>query len=250
MKKIKEVTMKENRFGLSGTVLKMIAVITMLIDHIGAVIVQRTQIFEQFSSGEWLWLNQSYGMLRDVGRLAFPIFCFLLVEGFVHTRNDKKYLVRMLLFALISEIPFNLALTGNLMDTRFQNVYWELSLGLIVLMLMKGSEKGRMPAVLSLIYKISVTAAGMLLAELLYFDYGLYGILSIAILYLFRSSRLSQALAGGISFSWELPAPLAFFAVVCYNGKRGRGRKYPFYIFYPAHLLILYGIARAIGCPY
>ncbi len=242
--------MKENRFGLSGTALKMIAVITMLIDHIGAVIVQRTQMFEQFASREWLWLNQSYEMLRDVGRLAFPIFCFLLVEGFLHTRNEKKYLIRMLLFALISEIPFNLALTGNLMDRRFQNVYWELSLGLVVLMLMRWAEKGRLPALLSFIYKASVTVAAMLLAELLCFDYGLYGILSIAILYLFRSNRLSQALAGGVSFSWELPAPVAFLAVACYNGKRGRGLKYPFYIFYPAHLLILYGIAIAIGCPY
>ena len=242
--------MKENRFGLSGTALKMIAVITMLIDHIGAVIVQRTQMFEQFASPEWLWLNQSYEMLRDVGRLAFPIFCFLLVEGFLHTRNEKKYLIRMVLFALISEIPFNLALTGNLMDRRFQNVYWELSLGLVVLMLMRWAEKGRLPALLSFIYKVSVTVAAMLLAELLCFDYGLYGILSIAILYLFRSNRLSQALAGGVSFSWELPAPVAFLAVACYNGKRGRGLKYPFYIFYPAHLLILYGIAIAIGCPY
>ena len=242
--------MKENRFGLSGTALKMIAVITMLIDHIGAVIVQRTQMFEQFASREWLWLNQSYEMLRDVGRLAFPIFCFLLVEGFLHTRNEKKYLIRMVLFALISEIPFNLALTGNLMDRRFQNVYWELSLGLVVLILMRWAEKGRLPALLSFIYKASVTVAAMLLAELLCFDYGLYGILSIAILYLFRSNRLSQALAGGVSFSWELPAPVAFLAVACYNGKRGRGLKYPFYIFYPAHLLILYGIAIAIGCPY
>ena len=123
-------------------------------------------------------------------------------------------------------------------------------MGLVVLMLLRFAEMAKLQPVLLAVFSVSVTAAAMLAAELLHFDYGLYGILSIAILYFFRSNRLIQALAGGLSFWWELPAPLAFLAVACYNGKRGRRIKYAFYIFYPAHLLLLYGIARAIGCPY
>lgn len=242
--------MKENRFGLSGNALKVIALITMFIDHTGAVLVQRTRMFPAFSGEEWALLNRSYEMLRNVGRVAFPIFLFLLVEGFIHTRNPRKYLLRMLFFALVSEIPFNLALSGQLINPNFQNVYWELSMGLVLLMVLRFAERAKLPSVLFSVFSVSVTAAATLAAELLQFDYGLYGILSIAILYFFRSNRLTQALAGGLSFWWELPAPLAFLAVACYNGKRGRGIKYAFYIFYPAHLLLLYGIARAIGCPY
>lgn len=242
--------MKENKFGISGNVLKMIALVTMLIDHVGAVIVQRTRVFPEFSGEDWIWLNQSYDLLRSVGRVAFPIFCFLLVEGFLHTKSAGKYLTRMLVFAVISEIPFNLAITGGIQSTAYQNVYWELALGLAVLMIFRFFEEKKFHYILQVIARLLVVTVAMGAAESLNLDYGLYGILSIAILYICRTNRLVQALAGGLSFCWEIPAPLAFVPVAFYNGKRGRGLKYAFYVFYPAHLLILYEIAIAIGCPY
>lgn len=239
--------MKESRFGLSGNALKGIAVLTMLIDHIGAVIVQRTCIYPQFDTEFW---NQIYGPLRSIGRVAFPIFCFLLVEGFLHTRNVRKYLTRMLIFAVISEIPFNLAITGDLWNQSYQNVYWELALGLTVIWLIRIMEEKPVAVFWQVIWTVLILALGMVSARMLNLDYGFYGIFSIVVIYLCRKNRLIQATAGALSFWWELPAPAAFLPVVCYNGKRGRGLKYAFYIFYPAHLLILYIIARAIGCPY
>lgn len=239
--------MKENRFGLSGNALKGIAVITMLIDHIGAVIVQRTCMFPQFDMEFW---RQIYGPLRSIGRVAFPIFCFLLVEGFLHTKDVRKYLTRLLIFAVISEIPFNLAITGDVWNRNFQNVYWELAMGLVVIWLIHRMEKKPVSLLGQIIWTALMLALGMSLAEVLSLDYGFYGVFSIVVIYLCRKNRLVQAAAGALTFWWELPAPAAFLPVACYNGKRGRGRKYAFYIFYPAHLLILYIIARAIGCPY
>ena len=110
---------KNRRFGLNGSTLKMIAVVTMLIDHIAAVllvkllIVNGTWELNGYSGSrvlniltlEHMNMVKIYQLMRDIGRIAFPIYCFLLVEGFMRTRNVKKYLGRMLLFAFISEIP-------------------------------------------------------------------------------------------------------------------------------------------------
>ena len=103
----------ENRRGISGNGLKLIALLSMLTDHFGAVVVERTRVFNQFDTQFW---DTIYGPLRSVGRLAFPIFCFLLVEGFIHTKDVKKYFFRLMLFAFLSEIPFNLALTGAISE--------------------------------------------------------------------------------------------------------------------------------------
>ena len=97
--------------GIKTFLLKWIAIISMLIDHIGAVL---------FPWCEWM---------RIVGRLAFPIFAYLLVEGFVYTKDVKKYLVRLGLFALISEIPFDLAFFGTVFAPVHQNVFFELFCG-------------------------------------------------------------------------------------------------------------------------
>jgi len=102
------------RRGLSGTALKYIACVTMLIDHIGASCVEAGLLVPKLESGELsgsaldqLPLYQLDRVLRFTGRLAFPIFCFLLVEGFVHTHDVKKYVQRLFVFALISEVPFS-----------------------------------------------------------------------------------------------------------------------------------------------
>ena len=102
--------MEQKRFGISGSALKVLALMIMLIDHIGAVIVVKIMNAPGFDHDFW---GSLYWPLRYIGRLAFPIFCFLLVEGFVHSSNVKKYLGRILVFAAISEIPFDLAITGK-----------------------------------------------------------------------------------------------------------------------------------------
>ena len=232
---------------LSGSTLKMIALVTMLIDHIGAVIVQRTMSMSGFDHNFW---SSLYWPLRYVGRVAFPIFCFLLVEGFLHTSNVKKYLSRMLLFALISEIPFNLAISGKVIDLNYQNVFFELFFGIGAMYYLEVVEKKQKNYLLQVILRLGIIAVFAIAAEYFNFDYGMYGIISIVALYAFRQNKLWQLLIGALSFYWEPVAPLAFLLMAFYNGKRGRSIKYAFYIFYPAHMLILYVIARVIGCQY
>ena len=126
------------RCSFSGTALKTIACITMLIDHIGASCIEAGLLLPELERGEisggaWdqLSLFQLDRVLRFTGRLAFPIFCFLLVEGFVHTHDVKKYVRRLFLFALISEVPFDLAFFRTPFALDHQNVYWTLALGVL-----------------------------------------------------------------------------------------------------------------------
>ena len=105
---------QEKAVGLSGSTLKLIAIVTMFIDHLGVVAFE-TQISNYMVP---------YYIMRLIGRLAFPIFCFLLVEGFFHTRDVKKYALRLLVFAFISEIPFDLAFNRQLFYWRHQNVFF------------------------------------------------------------------------------------------------------------------------------
>lgn len=232
---------------LSGSALKILALMIMFIDHIGAVIVQRTMSMPGFNHDFW---SSFYWPIRYVGRIAFPIFCFLLVEGFVHTSDIKKYLFRLLLFALISEIPFDLGVSGKLIDWNYQNVFWELAVGILALYVFRGIEEKKLNTMTKIIYRLFVIAVFALGAQGLHLDYGMYGIISIVALYVFRQNKWTQLLLGAVSFCWEPVAPLAFLVIAFYNGKRGRNLKYAFYAFYPAHLLLLYIIARVIGCQY
>ena len=239
--------MELKRVGLSGSTLKIIALVTMFIDHIGAVIVQRTMWMPGFDHDFW---NSLYWPLRNIGRIAFPIFCFLLVEGFIHTSSVKKYLGRMILFAFLSEIPFNLGISGKIINFDFQNVYWELVMGIAAMICLDVIEKKKLNYLIQVILRLSVIAVFALGAEALNLDYGMYGIISIVALYVFRQNKVPQLIVGAISFCWERIAPLAFLPIAFYNGKRGRNIKLVFYIFYPAHLLVLYVIARVMGCQY
>ena len=122
-------TLSRPGFSLSGTALKRIACLSMLLDHIGASLLENG-LFKQGSF--WPGDVQLDGVLRLAGRLAFPIYCFLLVEGFLHTHDFKKYALRMLGFALISEWPFDWAFFSGVYWGH-QNVYFTLLLGLLAM---------------------------------------------------------------------------------------------------------------------
>ncbi len=231
----------QRQFGVSGSTLKLFAIITMLIDHTGAAVVGpyfsyssvRTTNYDLYQT-----LYHLYRIMRGVGRLAFPVFCFLLVEGFFHTRSVKKYCERLFLFALISEFPFDFALKQSVPFWGKQNVYFTLLIGLICIWML--SELQTMPCI-----QLFAIGASMYLADALMTDYNYKGVFLIAILYLFHDYRLYQCAAGAAAISWENYAPFSYILCYFYNGKRGLKLRYIFYIFYPGHLIVL-GIIRNV----
>ena len=241
------------RCSFSGTALKMIACITMLIDHIGASCIEAGLLLPELKTGEvsggalnQLPLYQLDRVLRFTGRLAFPIFCFLLVEGFVHTHDVKKYVRRLFLFALISEVPFDLAFFRTPFYPGAQNVYWTLALGVLAMAGLKHFEKPDGSAS----WKGLLCAAGCTLAALLACtDYSASGVIIICALYLTHADRKRQCIVGAVLFAWEFTAPLAFVLIWFYNGQRGRctpAMQKVFYWFYPVHLSVLAAVTNLL----
>ncbi len=227
------------RYGLSGSTLKLIACVTMLIDHTGAAIVDTIMFHGQLRYTDpqaFENLRTLYSWMRGIGRLAFPIFCFLIVEGFFHTKSVRRYCERLLLFALISEIPFDLALKPGVPYWNKQNVYFTLLISLVCLWMLQ-SFRG--------MYCVQFIAvfSSMTMANALMTDYNFKGVFLIVILYLFHEHRLYQCVAGAAAIAWENWAPLSYILCFLYNGKRGIRLRYFFYVFYPGHLLVL-GIIR------
>lgn len=219
--------------GISQEGLKALACILMLVDHIGAV------LFPHFLS------------LRIVGRLSFPIFCFLLTEGAMRTRKPMGYILRLLLAALISEIPFDLAFYGHI-GQEGQNVMWTLLLGCAMLTAMK---KVGNPGKCCLLILFAIAA------ECLRTDYGGYGILIIGLFELTRGVKgagliravgltaIGAVIPSLVLTVWGISVPiqcfcaLALIPIGCYNGrKRGYSpwTQWGFYSFYPVHLLALH----------
>jgi len=242
----------QDRF--DGNQLKMIAVITMFIDHIGYLFLGRGVIPQlrgmQLPCDSWY---VCYQCLRTIGRVAFPIYAFLLVEGFTHTRDWKKYARNLGIFALISEVPFNLMAKSQVFDSSVQNVYFTLLIGLLMLKLMNLIEKKVAGETGKIVQLLAAGAAGWL-AWTLKTDYDFVGIFLIAVFYVFRFERF-KACALGIFWmtymlgkTYYLPGFLAAFGLIwMYNGKRGKTRwKYGFYLAYPVHMLVFYGIFRII----
>ena len=210
--------------GLNTFSLKCIAIASMLIDHMGAVL---------FPYSTWM---------RIVGRLAFPIFAYLLVEGFVYTRDVKKYLIRLGIFALISEIPFDLAFFGNVVAMKHQNVFFELFLGILVLYLMlKTTDQAQ---------RVMIVIPALLISDWLCLDYGSWGLLMILAYYVCREKKLLKlALIVAINLlmgNSQVYAGLAVLIIALHNRELGPKMKLFFYAFYPAHLLILFFISILI----
>lgn len=233
----------------------------MLIDHFGAAVLGRYLTKAGFLTAmenktAFLAWKASYGELyflywitRGIGRIAFPIFCFLLVEGFFHTKDIKKYSVRMALFALISEIPFDLAFQNTILEFAYQNVFFTLTIALFTIaacgQIAKAPEKALLTKCL---LQLACLFLGMIVAQKVFrADYGAFGVFAVWILYLFYGRRKQMLTAGVLTFLWEVTAPLAFVPIKFYNGKRGISLKYFFYLFYPVHILLLYLLCVLLG---
>ena len=233
----------------SGSALKWFAVLIMLVDHIGACLLE-VFVLNYYGVSPlagridnlYFWLSLD-SVLRGIGRAAFPIFCFLLVEGAVHTRSPRKYLLRLASFALISEIPFDLALHNQPFYWGTQNVFFTLLAGLLVIQAFQRSPGQEWRGMLAL----AVLGAA---AELCGTDYGAIGVAVIAVMYLLRErplvmSILSLALLVLLNRQ-ELCSIPAFLAMALYDGRRGRQPKYFFYVFYPVHLLLLWAAGNFV----
>lgn len=232
--------------GLTSNMLRAIAVVLMLSDHIWATVM---------SFGNWM---------TYIDRMAFPIFAFQIAEGFVHTSNFKKYVLRLLGFAVITEIPFNLFYSSRWFNPYHQNVLFTLLLGLLAISVIdKVKKKFTVKTVaLSLLWLLLICIASVLG----FVDYGFTGMITVVMFYLLRdfpfawlAQLVAMVLINIVFFEgqvvpveifgkmFEIPtqgyAVFALIPIWLYGGRKGRSSKimqYGFYAFYPVHMLILY----------
>lgn len=231
---------------INRDLLKILAMSFMLLDHLWATIIPGNQ-----------WLT-------FIGRMAFPLFAFMIAEGFVHTSNFRKYALRLLVFALISEIPFNLFYSSSVFYPFHQNVIFTLLIGLLAIKVIDIYLQKRTP--LNLVYATLAAVGLPLLAEIAMTDYGAIGVMTVIVFYLFRNMRYTwllqlialfilnvvifqgfyipiEILGQQIEFPTQGFAVFAMIFIYLYNGAKGGGGKimqYSVYLFYPLHMLILY----------
>lgn len=222
---------------MSSFVLKIIACITMFCDHFGNYYFKSTTV------------------LNYIGRFAFTIFAFQIVQGYMHTKDIKKYIKRLFIFAIVSQAPFMLFsyyISNNLFAI---NVVWTLLFGLLTVLIYDKYNR---------FTGISCCFSLGLIAEVLKFDYGFYGVFIVFMFYLLRDNKLSMSIVFILSvilkfyystIKYSLPISyifcgnkysvlmystcLSIIPILFFNGKKGKDAKYLFYIFYPLHLSIL-----------
>lgn len=241
--------MEKTRFGLNSTALRLLAILFMLLDHLWATVVPGN-----------LWMT-------CVGRLAFPIFAFQLCEGYRHTGDFRRYCLRLLLFALLSEIPFNLFYAGSVLFPFHQNVMFTLLLGLLAIRQtdMLRREQGIKKKSLRALTLLLIIAGGVVLFP----DYGLMGVMTVLCFFVFREHRLFQLAAMavlnifafkgqtipvslfGVAYDFPIQgfALLALPLIWLYNGEKGpggKGLRLFWYIFYPLHMLALHFIQQFV----
>ena len=248
------LTSKKLLGGINANTLRLIACCLMLMDHMWATVIPGAN-----------WLTYA-------GRLAFPIFAFQIAEGFFHTSDVKKYAKRLLIFGLISEIPFNMMYVSSPVYPFHQNVMFTLLLGLLIinelekLRVLPGADAiPKSEVIKTLIFGVLKIAGLIFLSVFTFPDYGLLGVLTIVLFYICHGLPFGWVLqiagrvyiniiaAEGLSISVticgsEIMFPTQGFAVLSlliiwlYNGKKGRSSKtlkYGFYAFYPVHMLVL-----------
>lgn len=232
--------------GLTANMLRTIAVLLMLSDHIWAT---------AMSFGDWM---------TYIGRMAFPIFAFQIEEGFVHTSNFKKYALRLLGFAIVTEIPFNLFYSSRWFNPYHQNVLFTLLLGLLAISVIDKAKKKRTAKniALSVLWLALICIASVIG----FVDYGFLGMLTVVMFYLLRNfpfawfaQLVAMVLINIVFFegqvypveilgkTFEIPSQgFAVFSLIpiwLYGGKKGKSSKimqYGFYAFYPVHMMVLY----------
>ena len=220
---------------LDGTTLKLIAMISMVFDHAGDMF---------FPDVMWP---------RMIGRLAMPIFSFFIAEGFSHTRDKKKYLCRLGIFALISEIPFDLAFEGKI-GFSHQNIMLSFFLAVVALMLYDWIQSGTKSeenhaSIGKTILGVIAVAAIAALSLLLRADYTIFAVIAVFLFYVLRQKHPLVRTGVGVAFlaltrtvGYYCTTGLSFIPLAMYNGKKGKGLKWLFYGFYPGHLLLLAAI--------
>ena len=220
---------------LDGTMLKIIAMVSMVFDHVG----------DLFFPGV-MWL-------RMIGRLAMPIFSFCIAEGYAHTRDKNKYLLRLGIFALISEVPFDLAFEGkvgfghqNIMLTFFLSI-----LALKIFDLIRGEEPRNIGKTVLGTLAVLVMAG---LALLLKADYTIFAVIAVFLFYVLRNRHPLVRSGVGVAFlaltrtmGYYCTTGFSLIPLLLYNGKRGRGLKWLFYAFYPGHLLLLFVLKKLLA---
>ena len=240
--------MKERKFDLTSRWLHIFAMSFMLLDHM------------------WATVLSDYGWMTQVGRIAFPIFAFMTVEGYVHTSNFKKYMTRLLVSAVISEIPFNLMLSGSVFYPYHQNVIWTFLIALSLVHLNELAKK-KEKWWLTLLTAVGTTLLGYVIGLITFVDYNAGGILMVLVFYFFRGRNwwnyiiqfaalyyINVEILQGLYFEVEIfgrtvevvQQGLALFAlpfIWLYKGRPGKKSKafqYFCYAFYPAHMLVLW----------
>lgn len=223
--------------GLSGAALKYIAFLSMLIDH-----VNKALIYPNLNGGMLLKVSNLFDI---IGRIAFPIFVFLLVEGFFKTKNRKKYLLTLLFFAVISEVPFDMFTTGTYYNVNWNNIMFTLAMILVMLWIIDvlKEKMSSLPKALWYLVSVLIVAVMCLAAMNAGVDYEHHAILIGYFLYIFHEKMIMAIPFSFLSMYKEPWALLGFGLTLTYNGERGRQNKIFNYCFYPVHLLIL-GILR------
>ena len=241
--------------GIDSFTLHVLAILFMILDH----------LWNTF------FVNQNQIWMHLLGRFAFPIFAFMLVEGFCKTKNRNKYLKRIFIFAAISEIPFNLFVSTSVFGSPsiflpYKNVLWSFGIALYMLVLLEKIKKKSMPIIAKIFGKIVIGIMAMFITRLIGSDYLEYGIMMVLVFYFFRNRTWWNFIAQVILLAWinifliprydfsfnlfgnKIYAPVQSFAIFSlvfiwlYNGKQGihnKITKYMFYSFYPLHLLLI-----------
>ncbi|MBR4461378.1 MAG: hypothetical protein IKS51_02205 [Erysipelotrichaceae bacterium] len=216
---------------LDGTLLKLLAMVSMVFDHVGDNFIP---------DQEWM---------RIIGRIAMPLFAFAVAEGYIHTHDRKKYLLRMLLMGMISEIPFDLVLFGKPLEFTHQNIMLTFTYAILGLMCYDRISRDRDFSIPGILVLLLFVISSLLLC----LDYNMVALAVIFTFYLLRKKPLWFRTIAAMLVYYVFRnvgvyrfGLLGFLPVFLYNGQRGKGFKWLFYLFYPGHLLLIYLLMKIL----
>lgn len=233
-------TWQSDRFFFTSGHLKIIACLTMFLSHLAQ---------------SYLLYILGYIRIADlsmlIGRVAMPIYCFMVAQGMVLTKDKKSYLKRLFIFALVSEIPYDLAFRNTIFEYYNQNVIFTLFLGALLIYIWQVIEDKSFKVYIKISLMLIIAILFCFLAQMMFTDYSYKGIIAISLLYLSFSNKYLTALVLFLSFYFEayvtgysLYIPFIVYLsiplILLYNGKRGKYSKFGFYLFYPGHLMLIY----------